>query len=334
MKRLIGFVAAVALIIAGAHALRKHQHNKSLSPVEQEALRDALSDDPSGQLPQLPKLQLTGASVSGADASRYLDDPVLIAAHVKTHAEALDWQKVFAGPERLIYLGERHPDARPKRELDLHLREAAAAGITHLAIEMLGEDRRSLLKRYEQRKAQDAELVEAFMKDWGPKDRGFMPEEYAKVLASAREAGIHIEPLDFAMAEKDKMWRICVKQKSEKQCDDEELQNRDNQMMSSLNILLSKPETGRVLAWTGTWHACQLEGAAKLAARGVSSRSYYLVTKGLYEHESGIIRYLDAVEKFGWRSRSLLIHTQGVQACFVGLISLPDADVSPARRDP
>lgn len=269
-----------------------------------------------------------------AEAGTLLDDPVLIAGHVKTHAERLDWATVFSGPERLIYLGEVHPDVRPKQELVRHMQQAAAAGITHLAIEMLGEDSRELLSRYERRQAPDSELVQAFSSRWGPADRGFMPEEYARVASAAREAGIRIEPLDMSIADKSQAWEACMARGSEEQCDGEELRSRDNRMMSNLAVLLSKPEAGRVLAWVGGWHACALEQAAGLAARGIPSRSYYMASRGRYERDSGIIHYMDAVAGFGWARDRLLIRTQGVQACFAGLISLPDEDVPPALRDP
>jgi hypothetical protein len=260
-----------------------------------------------------------------AGAAAWLEDPAAIAAHVERHAEPLDWGMVFAGPERLIYLGERHTDVRPKTELVGHLRRAAEAGITHLAIEMLGEDRRELLERYGRREAADAELLEAFSSDWGPKSRGFMPEEYTRVVFAAREAGLRVEPLDLSVEAKRRLWQDCVARKGVDACadSDDDLFARDDRMMENLARLLAKPGTGRVLAWTGGWHACALEQAAKLAVRGFPSRGYYLMTRGKYEVDSGIVDYLNAVERSDWAAVPLLIRTEGAQACFAGLISVP-----------
>ncbi len=271
-------------------------------------------------------------SSARATQSAYLEDPTEISRYVRARAIPLEWPTVFGDPERLIYFGERHPDARPKAELVAHMNEAAAAGITHLAIEMLGEDRRDLIDRFGRGEATEIEMVRAFSNDWGPADRGFYPEEYAQVLAAAKKAGIKVEPLDFSLADKDKAWDSCVGKKTKPACQEDETKNRDDHMMSSLARLLSQKDIGRVLAWTGAWHACALEQATKLRESGIASRSYYFVTKGVYEKSSGIIHYVDAIEKFGWSSRRLLIPTQGVQACFAGLIYAPGTEVAPARR--
>lgn len=161
-----------------------------------------------------------------------------------------------------------------------------------------------------------------------------MPEEYARVLAAARAAGLRVEALDMSMAARDAFWDACIRSRSDDACDDAQTQARDDHMAARLRALLSRPETGRVLAWTGAWHACRLEQAATLRRAGFPSRSYYVAARGEYDSASGIVRYLDAAGALGWGDRRLLIDTAGTQTCFDGIVALPGAAAFATRRTP
>lgn len=250
-----------------------------------------------------------------------------ISEHVRLHAVDLSWSSVFAGPERAIYVGERHPDLRPKDELAANMKAAAEAGITHLAVEMLGRDRADLLERYHARTATEAELIAAFEEDWGPDTEGYMPASYARVVHAAREAGIRTAPLDLSKQEKYNLYWDCRDAgRGKKDCEDLELAKRDDQMGKSLVGLLRREGVGRVLAWTGAWHACALEHRAYVARAGFPTRGYYFVAGGPYDQETGISNFVTAAAERGWGERRLLVPTSGAHDCFEGFILMPGAD--------
>ena len=67
MKKIIGSFVVVALLIAGAQVLRRHQNKPLVSPAERQTLRDA-PQDPNGLTDIHPdKLQLTGAKGMAAN---------------------------------------------------------------------------------------------------------------------------------------------------------------------------------------------------------------------------------------------------------------------------
>ncbi|MFA6316970.1 MAG: hypothetical protein WC943_06090 [Elusimicrobiota bacterium] len=68
---------------------------------------------------------------------RFEHDPSLLAGQLKEQASPLDWNAVFGGSERVIYIGESHSSGKAVRQvLARRLQELTAAGITHLAIEV------------------------------------------------------------------------------------------------------------------------------------------------------------------------------------------------------
>lgn len=200
------------------------------------------------------------------------DDPDALLAYALKNGEPLDWSRVLSGGERVDFLGETHPDVKNKRELARSVGALKAAGVTHIALEMFGDDRQGFLDRY---MAGDpavgvGRIVALLKADWG-----WEPESYTEFLEGARRAGgFSLVALDLPQAgQRASVVAACGPQPTP-ECAagarDAQLAPRDAHMGAVLSALLGKPGVGRVLVLAGARHVGRDQLPGKTSALGAA----------------------------------------------------------------
>ncbi|MBI3547875.1 MAG: ChaN family lipoprotein [Elusimicrobia bacterium] len=191
--------------------------------------------------------------------------------YVSAHARPLDWARLLAGPERVIYIGESHSDRRVKDELRLHMDEIRAAGFTHFGIET-GDDRQPLLDAYSDGTISADEFAEILERTWSYPFRPFRP-----MWEAARAKGLRLVALDIPDKDVEAMDRLCVVHTPPPICagdDNLHMRARDDRMASNISRVLSENSGARVLALVGISHAGHSMQPAALLRLGWPSRSY------------------------------------------------------------
>lgn len=260
---------------------------------------------------------------AAARAVRFRYDLDGLARHARRNHVPLDWSALLGGSARVIVIGELHPLRGIKDELSLHAAEIKSSGITHLALEMFGDDRQGLLGRYAAGAAPEAEVLAA-LKDWG-----WPSEPYMALLRAARSSGLGLVALDMPRADQREMLRILCRTEPDAlytDCaEDKQTLARDYRMASNLSRVLDIPGA-RVLALVGRDHA-QLGRAPtlKLGEYGHAPVSYFVLEDRKGERDA----LNEAVAAAGLAGRRIFVPLPRDATGYDGFISLPEA---PAAR--
>ncbi|MGD0053770.1 MAG: ChaN family lipoprotein [Vulcanimicrobiaceae bacterium] len=254
-------------------------------------------------------LCLCGAGAAGSAAADPLD--VATQGYVRDHWRALSWPDVLRIPERVVYIGETHQYAGVKDALAQDMSDIRAGGITHLALELWGDDQQPLLDRYSRGEADDAALVAGLKSTLGEQyaelTRRFGPDyfqNYIRLMRAARGAGLKLVALDMPYQDKLELDKICGVPSPPAQCAGRRspyLADRDIRMSSNLSGVLSADPGARVLALVGSDHADRAGQPAALLKYGWTSKTY-LFSDGIDNyafalrdaHPDGALVFVDA----------------------------------------
>lgn len=206
---------------------------------------------------------------------------LLLALALPAAAEPLDWASLVRHEQRVTYIGESHRDESFKRALHENLPALQAAGATHLAVEMLGDD-------VPLRPFSPETLRRALDADW----RHNVDWNLA-LLMRAHEIGLEIVALDMPSSEKSRLILQLAASADMLGPPKEDLpppwalpseltaalvRARDRRMAANIERVLRNPET-RVLAIVGAFHAHKSFQPAALRDLGHESRSYLADTR-------------------------------------------------------
>ncbi|MBI3288296.1 MAG: ChaN family lipoprotein [Elusimicrobia bacterium] len=215
------------------------------------------------------------------DLSDFKEEVEPLTQYIDRHGRSLNWGEIMAGPEPIIYIGEVHWDVALRKELAAHMDEVKTAGITHVALEMFGDNHQPLLDRY----CVDAscrDKVHAALKEgWD-----YFDESYMAVVDSAREQNIPVLAVDLPAEAYAKMKKRCLESKPPYDFDPAktrrectlgmlECKARDCRMADNLSLFLQKNKQARVLVLVGSNHADVTRQPQHLSdLHGLASRSY------------------------------------------------------------
>lgn len=230
-------------------------------------------------LPLLLVLAL-GTSLFAADAEpEFLKDPIKLAEHVRTKAVPLDWKSLLSGDVRAFYVGEIHPSSESRRELVRSMKAIKEAGISHLAMEMLGEEHADAVKKYCCDGSCQKDVFASFQKF------GWDEEGYMAVAEAATEAGIHLVAIDLPFdiraavrAKRDKLKYNSDPAVFEEYCrlGKDLYEKRDQRMAENIAKVLKEDPRSRVLVYAGAFHVRKsTQPKILLDKYGFASRSYH-----------------------------------------------------------
>ncbi len=242
-----------------------------------------------------------------------------LTAYVRANARTLDWAAVVSGPERIVYLGETHGTVPLLEELGRRMADFKAAGITHLAVEMVARDRQASLDAFAAGKPDgEAALARALREEWG-----WTPEAYLELLRAARDAGLKLAALDLPYEVRHAISARCDRGADPKgycRLKDEFCEGRDCEMSGRLARLLDADPKARVLVLAGEMHvlaSSQPEHLRRL--NGVASRSFAILVPSQVENV-----YEQAVDAAGLRGARLMLPLPRETASRDGMIILPE----------
>jgi hypothetical protein len=210
--------------------------------------------------------------------------------YVQNRWRALQWRDVLRTPERVVYIGETHQYPVVKEALAFYMDDIRGAGITHLAMELWGDDQQAFLDRYSRGEVDDdaliASLKSTLKEQYAELVRRFGADyfrNYVRLARAARNAGVKLVALDMPYRDKLELDRLCGGPVQPAQCAGHRspfIADRDIRMASNLGAVLSGDPSARVLALVGYDHANRVNQPAALLRYGWASRSY-LFSDGL-----------------------------------------------------
>ncbi len=202
-----------------------------------------------------------------------------LSGYVKNHSEPLDWKKLLGGNESVIYIGEIHPNEAIKRELAEHVGDFKEAGITHLALEMLPDDKQPALDSFCKSGTCGQKILSSLTEEWG-----WVPDSYMGLIEAARKAGLKLAALDTPHSiQKKNDERVAEGGDCADACSmgNSSCEGRDCRMAANIEKVLSKDPKARVLVLAGSFHVqatTQPEHLKRIY--GKSSKSYSFLTGG------------------------------------------------------
>lgn len=189
--------------------------------------------------------------------------------YVQTHAQALDWRKLFEGTERLVYLGDIHWVKSQKTELASHMGELRDAGITHFGLEMFETDDQASLDRYCENTA-DARAVNPALERWG----WGVKENLLSMLKAACAANLKLVALNYSFTEQDEEYRREV---AARISDADRMKIMDRRMAENIVAFMGRNPGARVVYFVGKAHITHGEQAAMLRKAGISTAARLFV---------------------------------------------------------
>lgn len=198
------------------------------------------------------------AFLASQDLSDFSRDPAGFAAYAERHASRRDWGDL-AGRGRLLLIGESHALASGRLDLAASAQALKGAGVTHLALEMLGTELQPSLDAFCAGTAtlEDRRRLQAGLASWG-----WDPRSYWDLLMAARAAGLRVLALNIPDAQRPAL-RLrpgqTVLDGTQKALQD----LIDRRMEERLSEALRDP-SARVVALVGAYHARQLRRSSGL----------------------------------------------------------------------
>ncbi|MBI4348911.1 MAG: hypothetical protein HY553_18890 [Elusimicrobia bacterium] len=244
-------------------------------------------------------LELAAATALAAGAERFppplAADPSGLADRLRLNVTPLRWRELIAPQARVVYVGDTPMRREGKYYLAAVVADLAAAGITHVAVE-LPTAYQADLDRYCGGRDQ-GRVREALWETQGLQ----VGEGTLGLLRASCSVGLRLLALDADAKAKDSGG----------------LEEREEAMAERLARLLDQDPGARVLAVLRRHHVAQRAQPAALKRRGFESRSYAFLTNGL-ETADEDRRYYLALDAAGLRSAALLLPCPsqiGAQGC-------------------
>ncbi|MBI3550014.1 MAG: ChaN family lipoprotein [Elusimicrobia bacterium] len=207
-------------------------------------------------------------------ASTFHPDIGELMNYAAANAKRLDWAQALGSSPRVVILGETHPDESNKRAMSEQLDRFRTAGVTHLALEMFGDDLQPQLNLFAEG-TQDSALVRRILaRTWG-----WRPEVYTMLVDSARrEPRVGVAAVDVPHEERETAIRRMCPQGSPANCSQKArvseiyLAWRDDRIAFNVDQLLKRSGVGRVVLLVGALHSDPAALPARLKALGHESR--------------------------------------------------------------
>lgn len=207
----------------------------------------------------------------------------LDAEYAARHVTRLDWTQLPKVPQRVIYIGEQHYDSGVKLALIANMQKLHAGGVTHLGIEIWGDDYQPLLTQYSKGEVNDEVLRKELrrLRDLSGAlfVTDYLLDEYIKVVHSARDAGIQLLALDIPYQDEENIQRLCEQDSPPPQCryydpNEEDIVNRDFRMASNISGVLRTDSQSKIVALVGLKHASREHQPSILRQYGWDSKAY------------------------------------------------------------
>jgi hypothetical protein len=209
--------------------------------------------------------QANGARACAKYFSQDFKVPKTLVAKVEETATPLTSKAILSGPEKILYMGEDHPDMAPKKLVVRLIPDLKTYGFGRIGLEAFNSFRQPLLDAYFDGTAEIGDIEKALREDWNWNPSGFL-----EIIKAAKEYGIRVIALDG----RDKS--------TSRMTFEEEMEMRDQYMARRVVDQVEQFPEEKILVLIGSYH---IDAARKKSGRArgwqpkILAREYGLATR-------------------------------------------------------
>lgn len=251
--------------------------------------------------------------------------------YITRHHRALDWKELAQVPEPVLYFGEDHASRATRIEFAAHMKDLAAGGVTHLAMEMVDDVDQDLLDDYQAGRKRREDLLKLLANhEWSGE---YDAEYYVRVMEEAHRAGLKLFGLNMLydahyQIDENVAYNCRDRANTSRPCDlvQSVCTHYDCWQASNLAQLLKAHPRARVAVLIGMAHVHPRAQPRYLwEERAIASRIYRFGQNKAYTQARGRL-FIQELSRLGLSWRPIFLPVPREQALYDGFIFTPEIE--------